>query len=99
MGVSAFAAPEEGQAFLAGVIDRSTMPDILPDTVLALASLLMVVLNFTGNVIFGVAVWRSPTLPRAQAPYGPPRVRGRRVGAALSRPAAAMIPSARARVH
>ncbi len=64
MGVSAFAAPEEGQAFLAGIEGLRGLPDILADTMLALMSLLMVLLVFAGNVLLGVAVWRSGSLPR-----------------------------------
>src|ERR687894_1837750 len=42
MGVSAFAAPEEGQAYLAGIEELRELPDILADTMLAATSLLMV---------------------------------------------------------
>ena len=64
MGVSAFAAPEEGQAYLAGIERLSELPNIFADTMLAATSLLMVLLIFVGNVLLGVAVWRSGTLPR-----------------------------------
>jgi hypothetical protein len=64
MGVSAFAAPEEGQAFLAGIEEFRDLPDIFADAVAALTSLLFVVLIFVGNVLLGVAVWRSGRLPR-----------------------------------
>jgi hypothetical protein len=64
MGVSAFSAPKEGQAFLAGVEGLRGLPDILADTMFALSSLLMVLLVFAGNVLLGVAVWRSGTLPK-----------------------------------
>jgi len=64
MGVSAFAAPKEGQAFLAGIEEYSRLPDILSDTVGALTALIMVVLVFVGNVLLGVAVWRSGALPK-----------------------------------
>jgi uncharacterized membrane protein len=64
MGVSTFAAPEEGQAYLAGIEGLHTLPDILADTMLALTSLLMVLLVFAGNVLLGIAVWRSETLPK-----------------------------------
>jgi hypothetical protein len=40
------------------------LPDIFADTMLALTSLLMVVLVFVGNVLLGVAVWRSGVLPK-----------------------------------
>jgi len=64
MGVSAFAAPVEGQAHLAGIEELRALPDILANTMGALTALLMVVLIFVGNVLLGVAVWRSGTLPR-----------------------------------
>jgi hypothetical protein len=64
MGVSTFAAPEEGQAYLASIEGLRDLPDIFADTVAALTSLLFVVLIFVGNVLLGVAVWRSGTLPR-----------------------------------
>jgi hypothetical protein len=64
MGISAFAAPKEGQAYLAGLEEYSQLPDILANTMVSLTSLLMVVLVFAGNVFLGVAVWRSGTLPK-----------------------------------
>jgi hypothetical protein len=64
MGVSAFAAPEEGQAYLAGIEEFEKLPNIFADTEFAATSLLFVVLLFVGNVLLGVAVWRSGTLPR-----------------------------------
>jgi hypothetical protein len=64
MGVSTFAVPEEGQAYLAGIEEYRNLPDIFADTVFALTSLVVIVLGFLGNVLLGVAVWRSGTLPR-----------------------------------
>jgi hypothetical protein len=64
MGISTFAAPKEGQAYLAGIEEYAKLPDILADTMSALTALLMVVLIFAGNLLLGVAVWRSGTLPR-----------------------------------
>ena len=64
MGVSAFAAPEEGQAYLAGIEGLPELPDIFADTAFAATSLLVVLLVFVGNVLLGVAVWRSGVLPR-----------------------------------
>src|SRR5919199_5176079 len=64
MGVSAFAAPEEGQAYLAGIEEFRKLPWDFADTVFAATNLLMVVLIFVGNVLLGVAVWRSGVLPR-----------------------------------
>jgi hypothetical protein len=64
MGVSTFATPEEGQAYLAGIEEFSRLPDIFADTAFAMTSLLVIVLLFVGNVLLGVAVWRSGTLRR-----------------------------------
>src|SRR5215207_6777280 len=64
MGVSTFAAPEEGQAYLAGIEGIPEMPTSFVDTAFAATSLLFILLLFVGNVLLGVAVWRSGTLPR-----------------------------------
>lgn len=64
MGVSTFAAPQEGQAYLAGIDGLSGLPTSFADTVMMVSTLLFVVLLFVGNVMLGVAVWRSGTLPR-----------------------------------
>jgi hypothetical protein len=64
MGVTAFAAPEEGQAYLAGIEGLTELPTSSADVAFAVTSLLMVVLLFVGNVLLGVAVWRSGTLPK-----------------------------------
>ena len=64
MGVSTFAVPEEGQAYLAGIEGYRNLPDIFADTMFALTSLLVILLGFVGNVLLGVAVWRSGTLPK-----------------------------------
>jgi hypothetical protein len=64
IGVSAFSAPEEGQAYLAGIEEFAKLPSTFADTVTALTGLLLIVLAFVGNVLLGIAVWRSGTLPR-----------------------------------
>src|SRR5215211_6527494 len=64
MGVSTFSAPEEGQAYLAGIEELAELPDIFADYAFAATSLLFVVLIFVGNVLLGVAAWRSGVLPR-----------------------------------
>ncbi len=64
MGVSTFSAPHEGQAYLAGIEEYDMLPMIFADTMLMVSSLLVIVLAFVGNVLLGVAVWRSGTLPR-----------------------------------
>jgi hypothetical protein len=63
LGVTTFAAPEEGQAILAGMnIDE--LPGTFAATVQALTGLGYILLGFVGNILLGVAVWRSGTLPR-----------------------------------
>jgi hypothetical protein len=64
IGVSAFSAPEEGQAYLAGIEELDKLPSTFADTATAVTGLLLIVLAFVGNVLLGVAVWRSGTLPR-----------------------------------
>ena len=63
LGVTTFAAPEEGQAILAGMnIDE--LPSTFAATVQALTGLGYILLGFVGNILLGVAIWRSGTLPR-----------------------------------
>jgi hypothetical protein len=63
-GVSTFSAPEEGQAVLAGLEEFEKLPPIFANTIFALTGLIVIVLLLVGNVLLGVAVWRSGTLPR-----------------------------------
>jgi hypothetical protein len=63
-GISTFSAPKEGQAVLAGLEEYSKLPAIFADTVFGVTFLLVIVLQFVGNILLGVAVWRSGTLPR-----------------------------------
>ena len=63
-GVSTFAAPKEGQAYLAGIEEYAKLPTIYADNVSGVSSLAFIVLGFVGNVLLGVAVWRSGTLPK-----------------------------------
>jgi hypothetical protein len=63
LGVTTFAAPEEGQAILAGInIDQ--LPSSFAATVQALTGLGYILLGFVGNILLGVVIWRSGTLPR-----------------------------------
>ena len=64
MGVSTFAAPEEGQAYLACIEGLAELPTSSADITFGAISLLVVVLLFIGNVLLGVAIWRSGTLPK-----------------------------------
>lgn len=63
-GVSTFAAPEEGQAVLAGVEEYEALPPIFANTVFIATFGTSTLLLFVGNLLLGVAVWRSWTLPR-----------------------------------
>ena len=63
-GLSIFAVPKEGQAFLAGIEEYAKLPTILADTALLPTMGVGVLLMLVGNVLLGVAVWRSRTLPR-----------------------------------
>jgi hypothetical protein len=63
-GISTFSAPEEGQAVLAGLEEFEELPPIFANTMAALTGLAVIVLQFVGNILLGVAVWRSGTLPR-----------------------------------
>jgi hypothetical protein len=63
LGVSTFSAPEQGQAILAGM-DIDELPDTFADTAQALTGLAYILLGFMGNILLGVAVWRSGTLPK-----------------------------------
>ena len=63
-GVSTFSAPQEGHAYLAGIEEYSQLPPILANyaqlATLGLGTLVLLV----GNVLLGIAVWRSGILPK-----------------------------------
>ncbi len=66
-GVSTFAAPEEGQAHLAGIHEYARLNEqhpMLADTALMATFALAILLMFLGSVLLGVAVWRSGVLPK-----------------------------------
>ena len=63
-GVSTFAAPQEGQAYLAGIEAYKELPIIFANTLQGLTMAVSIVLGFAGNVLLGVAVWRSGILPK-----------------------------------
>jgi len=63
LGVTTFAAPEQGQAILAGM-NTDELPDTFANTAQALTGLVYILLGFVGNILLGVAIWRSGTLPR-----------------------------------
>ena len=62
--ISTFASPEQGQAQVLGIEEYRNMPDILAET-LGMATMgVGMLLMLVGNVLLGVAVWRSGTLPK-----------------------------------
>jgi hypothetical protein len=63
-GVSTFAAPQEGQAYLAGIEEFNKLPTIFANTLQAATVVVSILLGFVGNVLLGVAVWRSGILPK-----------------------------------
>jgi hypothetical protein len=63
-GVSTFSAPEEGQAVLAGLEEYEALPNIFANTMAVATMVASILLLFVGNVLLGVAVWRSGTLPK-----------------------------------
>lgn len=64
IGISAVAAPLEGQAYLAGIEGLPDLPTTTASAAQGVIGLLVLVLGFVGNVLLGVAVWRSGVLPR-----------------------------------
>ncbi len=64
MGASTFAAPEEGQAYLAGMEEYHKLPTSLAVTAQTATLGVSILLGFVGNVLLGVAVWRSGILPK-----------------------------------
>ena len=64
-GISTFDAPKAGQAYLvAGIESFANLPAIFADTVRALTGLLFIVLAVVGNILLGLAIWRSGRLPK-----------------------------------
>ena len=63
-GVSTFSAPEEGQAVLAGLEEYEALPAIFANTMAIVTMVASILLLFAGNVLLGVSVWRSGTLPK-----------------------------------
>ena len=63
-GVSTFASPSEGQAYLAGAEEIENLPTSFAATVQIATIGVSVLLQFVGNVLLGVAVWRSEILPK-----------------------------------
>jgi hypothetical protein len=63
-GVSTFATPVEGQAYLAGIEEYHKLPTSLASSAQTATLAVSVLLQFVGNVLLGVAVWRSEILPK-----------------------------------
>ena len=63
-GVSTFATPQEGQAYLAGIEEYHKLPSILANTLQGATVVVSILFGFVGNVLLGVAVWRSGILPK-----------------------------------
>jgi len=63
-GVSTFAVPEQGQAHVLGIDEYRNMPDILAEAVMLATMGVGMLLMLVGNVLLGVAIWRSGTLPK-----------------------------------
>src|ERR687894_2228895 len=63
-GASTFSAPFEGQIILAGMEEIEELPTLLATTLQGLTQMVAVLLGFVGNVLLGVAVWRSGILPK-----------------------------------
>lgn len=63
LGVTTFASPEQGQAYLAGM-NTDELPETIAAPAQALTGLAYIFLGFVGNILLGVAIWRSGTLPK-----------------------------------
>lgn len=63
-GVSTFSTPVEGQAYLAGMEEYRELPTSLAVTAQMATMGVSILLGFVGNVLLGVAVWRSKILPK-----------------------------------
>ena len=63
-GYSTFASPEQGQMNLQGITEYLDMPPILAQSAFTATFALAILLVLVGNVLLGVAVWRSGVLPK-----------------------------------
>lgn len=64
IGISAVAAPLEGQAYVAGIDGLPDLPATTASVAQGVIGLSVIVLSFVGNILLGVAIWRSGVLPR-----------------------------------
>ena len=60
-GWSTFAAPAIGRAYLSGIEDAMQI-DVGTDYIVIF--MLVIALSFIGNLLLGIAIWRSRTLPK-----------------------------------
>ncbi len=63
-GVSTFSVPEQGQMHLQGIEGYLDMPSLLAQSAMLVTMGVGMLLMLVGNVLLGVAVWRSGILPR-----------------------------------
>jgi hypothetical protein len=63
-GVSTFATPVEGQTYLAGIEEYRKLPPGLAVSAQTATLGVSVLFGFVGDVVLGVAVWRSEILPK-----------------------------------
>ena len=63
-GVATFSQPEQGQMHLQGIDGYREMPAILAQSAMMATFAASFLLMLVGNVLLGVAVWRSGTLPK-----------------------------------
>ena len=63
-GVATFSSPEQGQMHLQGIEGYRDMPPILAQTAMMATMGVGMLLMLVGNVLLGIAVWRSGILPR-----------------------------------
>jgi hypothetical protein len=63
-GVATFSSPEQGQMHLQGIEGYRDMPTILAQSAMMATFGVSFLLMLVGNVLLGVAVWRSGVLPR-----------------------------------
>ena len=63
-GVATFSQTEQGQMHLQGIDEYREMPAILAQSAMMATMGVGMLLMLVGNVLLGVAVWRSGTLPR-----------------------------------
>ena len=64
MGVSTFSAPSEGFAYLESGVQPAAPVPSLASQLMGASILVVIVLGLVGNVLLGIAIWRSHVLPK-----------------------------------